>query len=967
MKRMLLWIIAVQITIPLHGVVVVQGNDSANAPFAFKSAVNAKTFDRSTGTFYVGLQAETGNMENLYTISKATRPTFNTTPKFASVLQSTSKLIDEVTIEFLAFSLQTATKPILIAVPENISGPHNTTMVTALFNDDSVEKPSDSLKDAAGNTTVGIVNIAANSSNIFAAVAPNSAPWGTIGSGIALIGLSANTTDITLSIKNAPAGVDGNLATPFDSSSLFLKGGAGDVVFTTTSATMVWDDTFQRLFVGVEIETGAGVGDKAKAVAVGRLDNGALTFQEIAPDGGIGPLNNQVAVAMGSSQPIAVRHLQVMHVSTGPDYLILDNIRTTTTSIRIFAAPLVNDTSNPTSATNGTFANKKSMLDATTFKFTEPVSMNMTDQIPINDAFTDPAAVVGAGDLPITSDDNISDLIVVGDGVYVSIDDNDGSSVVDSDRGVFYSQAMFDNTGKILRWTPWTKRGVPFNAFPGITLPGGSTHNGIINFLEVDGKTGNIWIVEGTTGKTVGITNWSKGTSATGLISTVAAALSRSSYSVLDLDQATRGFLRTTAQRYALFGGVNRVAFARISEAIDPSEGGADQTYSSSPQTSITDFSSEENFLITDFPSNSGCCQVLEYSRTSTAAGDPNDLNYFFAGTENGLFVFTNTNGEGFNAGDLDLLNDTLFTSRSWQKMESITGSVIDIKTSGAGKRLYVLTFESTATEPLKSTLYSIPFATTTAAMFAPGNIRTIAQTGVGVFSKIFQFYGIQVIATGNPKTPVAENKEQVVLATNQGLYRSAASQIADPSTGLPDATNQATADWMLVVDMPNNLTTATTMFNGIAGPDTPIRQTSWPFSIVDTNNFGTFDRGTINQFSGNGNDGGSLALFNVFFLPNNFNANSTSQQFFTLDRINYFHSDGGRRFFLLNRTTNPPNQIKVSVLPYNVSVWNIAQPGILSNPTLESINQFYWIKQIGASGILMAGVGPNVGVIGLE
>ncbi len=56
---------------------------------------------------------------------------------------------------------------------------------------------------------------------------------------------------------------------------------------------------------------------------------------------------------------------------------------------------------------------------------------------------------------------------------------------------------------------------------------------------------------------------------------------------------------------------------------------------------------------------------------------------------------------------------------------------------------------------------------------------------------------------------------------------------------------------------------------------------------------------------------------------------------------------------------------VKIGVLPFDISIWNIAQLDVLNNPTLNTISRFYWIKQIGATGILMAGTGN--GVTGLE
>ena len=934
-------------------IVQVMQENSPPSPNGFKTDITTTCYDKKIGTFFVGLESGT----DAYTISKANRPTFTTTPKFSSILAEGSSLTS-TTIEFLVCAPQTNARTALVAIPEGSGGVQTTNQVTALLSNGAAEITSAALNDASGTAaSAGIVQVEANSNSIFAFLKPESDEFGDDNTGIALVGLGATDTTLTLDEKDANTGIDGNKAVELQKGSTELKGTSGglDVIITGTQAALYWDDTLARLFIGLQVQSNGTATDIAKSVVAGRLASGALTLQEITPDSAIsGGGVDEIVVALGSLIELTPRHLRVLHASTGPDYLVVDCTSTgTDTCRRVFALPLVNDITDSTAATNGTLADKNSALD-TNKKFTTTASA--PGDLAVNNAITDPEAVVGAGNLPITATDVLSDIVVFGDGVYVSINkapDND------NDTGIWNSQAQFDDTGKILRWTPWTKRTTPLNSFPGVALTGGSTHNGAVKFFEIDGVTGNVWIVEGTTDQTVGVTTWSTGTTSTDLISKLTASLSSGSYSSLDLDQATRGFLSTTAHRYALFGGVNRVLFTRISEATDI-------TSLSSPQTVITDFSSDQNFLLTSLPDGAGCCTVLEYSRTSTTADNDvsrTDLGYFFAGTDNGLYVFADsTTSAGFNANDMSTLNLAPFDSGSWHKVTTLSGPIVDIKTSGAGGTLYVIMSDSTTTAPLQSTLYSVPFAGTVDAMFATTNLRTLAQTQVGAFNKVVQFYGVQIVATDDPRAANPENKEQLVLATNQGLFRSQASQAGAASVAT--VTTQAAASWQLV-QQDTSKTTATTAFFGIAGANTPIRHTTWPISIKDESGFKTFDRGSINQFSGNGNTSGAASEFNTFFIPELFNANSSSTQFATLFPIINFFSDGGRRFFVYNRITDPPDQVKLGTLPFEVSNWNIVQPDIINHPTLNAIDRIFWIQQIGASGFLM--VGTEKGVLGLE
>ena len=949
MKRIALSLVLLSMSSAI-ATIVVRGN-STTSPFAFTTDINATAYDRKTGTFYVGLAD--GN-DNAFNISKAMRPTFNVIPEFSSILLDTS-LLRTGTIEFLSFALQSNSPSILAAVLQS-TNPLEATTVYALFTNGTGQVESGALNDASGAAnTAGIVTIETNSSDIFAAVAANGGTFGDTDSGIALIGLGNNSgTSITLNIKDATTGIDGNKARALDASSTVLKGtsGGSDVVFLANFAELFWDETFQRLFIGVNISSGAIAMDIAKAVVVARLDSGILNLQEIVEDAAIsGGGTDEIIVAEGANIPVTPHHIRILHASTGPDYLIVDCAQDNVCN-RIFALPLVNDINNPSSATNGTLADKDSALDTTTFKFTVPATS--AGELVTNNLITDPQGLVGAGDLPIGPQDQISDMVVLGDAVYISL------SLVPTttlDSGIWQSQAEFDDEGKILRWTPWSaKRTVPLNAFPGITLPGGATHNGSVDFFQVDGKTGNIWVVEGTTSQTVGISAWTTGVQSTDLITNVRAALPGSSYSVLDLNQTTRGFLDTTVQRYALFGGVNKVVFARTSQATDI-------TSLSSPQLAITDYSSESNFKLTSLPDNAGCCQTLEYSRTSTTA-DNNSANdtfgYFFAGTENGLFVFASITGVGFNPIDLSTLNVAPFSTFAWQKANNITGSVVDIKTSG--RNLYVVTSEPTSTSSLGGTVFSIPLAGTLSTMFNGANIRTIAQTGVGVFEKVLQFYGIQIVATGNAFSSTPDSDEQLVLATSQGLFHSNANQAG--AAGIRDATSQTAAAWTVVRENAVR-TTENTMFFGIGGMDTPIRYTTWPFSVQDANGFKIFNRGSIHQFSGAGDASG--ALFNSFFVPEKFNANPqpVTSPFATLFPIIYFFSDGGRRFFIFNRTTDPPDVTRLGVIPFDINDWNVTQPDILNDPALLTTRRLFWVRSIGPTGIMMAGTG--MGVMGLQ
>ena len=102
-----------------------------------------------------------------------------------------------------------------------------------------------------------------------------------------------------------------------------------------------------------------------------------------------------------------------MHASTGPSYLIVNGGDSTTgdTNNTIFALPLV-DLGDPTNALQGTLADDTSAL--VNFKFVTP-AINPA-QMPLA---SDAAAQVGGGPLGLPPSQQISDIDVVGDTVFI--------------------------------------------------------------------------------------------------------------------------------------------------------------------------------------------------------------------------------------------------------------------------------------------------------------------------------------------------------------------------------------------------------------------------------------------------------------------------------------------------------------------------------------------------------------------
>lgn len=907
----------------IFGAIIVHGDD-AEFPKAFTAKINTQAFDPLSGMFFVGLQPNEPNPT--YALSRATRPNFNRIEMFTPIGQDAA--LKGLQIDLLTIAPQPNSAPLL---PLVIDGE---IVVQIATSDGTIVVDSGTINDAGGvAATSGINSIASSSSTVFAAVSPNAGTFLDSDSGIAVLKIvTVDNLLNSLQTKDATTGLDGNLAAPLNVSSAEITAGTAPTTAQNDTVSLYYDSVLDRLYIGVQVESGAVAGNVANSVVVGHLTSAnILNFYSSAPASTLNNGDNGIVITKndGSTQFFVTSfEPKVMHASTGPDYLIVNGGPDEQTNVgnEVYALPLVNNPSSP--ATHGTLANKNSAL--TNGVFTTPAA-NPGD-LPVT---SDSAAEVGAGPLPTTNSDIvIADIQVYGDTVYVALNETPDST---TDTGLFSSQALFDATGKIIRWTPWQFHLVPLNAFPNSTLPGGATDDGGIKFFAIDQQSDNIWLVEGTTDQTVGVTNWNTSFTSTDMIESLNNALSTGAYGVLDLPWHTNGFAGSTNYRYALFGGNGVVTFIVTSQL------------NGSQEIPTMDFSSATNILNSPIP---GTARVLEYSRQPTGS----NTNYFFAGTEQGFFVFTDSAGNGFDVNTLSALNSTPFSTRSWYPITTITGEPISIKSSGNGN-LYVLT-RTLTTNPLKpfaNTLYSIPFAATTGAMFAPGNIRTIAQTSVGSFANTIQFFDIAIIATGSSGSPAT--KEQLVLATNQGLYYSNADQTG-ANNGIINATDQTTAAWTV------DATTATTMFHKIQIPNTPIQNTVWPLSMQDASGVQTFDNGSINQFSGSGNTGGTATAFNNGFIPTNFNYNGQAN-FSFFDLLEGFWTDGARRIVTTKSSNNPSNVNRLSSSPLNLSLSELSKPLLLNNAIIDGVNHFYWLAQIGATGQLVAGT--DKGVIALS
>lgn len=914
----------------LSATTLITGNGTV--PNSFIQPARVRAFDPVTGNLFIGTAP--GNGAYALSLFAMRAGIF---PLSFSPLPAASPLVNQG-IQFLALSAAPGSTNANLAVV--IYGGYN-----ALFNQTSalvtntartLTSVSPQFNDAISAppaVTSGIVGIAASDTYVFAPVRPRGgANFGALGSGLAVAQIPSplGTPLVTL---DANTGFIGNLAKPINGTITQIRGDTGPAPATflatgpnVNQVATYWDPLLQRLYLGFNIQTGANPAAIGKSVIVAYPDpdaDNAITFSPIAADTAItGGAVDEIVVGRGTPITFRTRNLNVLHASTGPSYLIVYGNQTVGTTLalqgNIFALPLVDNPADPT--VHGTLANAQAPLQ--NFKFVVPATAPgqlLTD--------VSAAALVGAGEFSLPTGAILSDIFVWGDTVYIVSSESQNST---TESGVFYSQAQFDAQGKILRWTPWTKRAFPANGFVNAQNPEAAS------LFTVDPVSATVVAVGGNNNQQVRVATWSPGVSPD-LIYYLNQNVRGCSHAVLDLDQSTRGFEGNTLSRYALFGGDRQVIFTRVSQAYQPTI--------TSPQEVILDFSSSANFLPTLLPQGAGPVYALEYSRQLTGTTS----NYFFAGTPAGLYVFAAPSGAGFDVNNLSTLSSSPFTTNIWTRVMNIPGAVIDIKTTG--NVLYVLSYSSTSLQPMALTVYRIPFAPTIAQMFAPANIYTIAQSRVGSLSEAIFFYKIAIISTTDSGQLPDGSQEQLVLATNNGLYKSST------LGGVQAAINQVAANWTLI---PGSRRVTASLYNGISIIDNasiPISppSTVFPFGLTDSGNCGLYNTSVVRQLAGTASTG----PFN--FVPLNF---ITDIPNITIDipTIYDFWTDGTRRYAIISYQCTGR---RLAVIPYAGSLlgYNPAISFLALDPLLDTTSDVFWIRPIGATGLLLAST--NRGIIG--
>lgn len=937
-----------------QAVSLVSGSGTAAAPTTtFATQVLCNAYHQPSKTWFVGM--EDGN--TTYEIAKV-----GSSGNFSAVALNAAT--DDNCIRHLGLSHNTSSvhNPLVIFTATADTSTEPTTLFSLVSGDTTALQVVDSngndasINDFSGTTaTDSIRALAAGNSYAFAAVKDNdTADPTTFGTdaddGIALMTIDHDTKKLT--VTNATDAAVGNKAVNTIAATLNIT---QDPATLDGDVTLHWSERLQRLYVGMQATTENTDNHLCYGLLIYRVAaNNILTAVPpiTTPAINTATINTKIIAAESGgagATSIALLKLDTMYTSTGLDYLIVNGGNAAADSVKnlVYALPLVY-TAADTDNNNGALADIDFAGNAPVIGTGFDTKAADLSKVYSNVAATHPQAAVGGGALPIAnaSTAGVSDMKVIGDTVYCAV----YSAAVNTTNapGIYYSQAIFDNTGAIARWTDWAKA-APFAI-------GNSTTDGASGHFAVDATTGNIIGTDNTTNTIINRTDWTaSGTATTSLVATLNSNLSGGCFSVFDLNQSTRNFgtVNDAFNRYALFGGRGKVVFTKISL-------GRSAAYLA-PQTMITDFSDIDNIKETTLPNDTAPVTVLGYSKWA----DDGNKGFFFAGTRNGLYVFAATGGAGFDPDNFANLDEAPFTTFSWQKLTNISGEPKAIKS--IGNNLYVLTRDTTKLTTLTTTattppdrLYSFVLNTVTFTnlnLLGTGHCL-IAQSGVDSgaidLSTATLFHDFEIVTAAADGTD-----EQIILSTNNGLYKSATAEGVQTLIDATANTNQEAALWAQIT----NPATDTKTYDHLTAPThTRIPQTVWASEWLD-NSSGD----GIWTFSGLRQLGGSTAAAFADVPDATFNSDS-STLFTRLSPIKKFWSDGARRLYVGVPGYSNGSQNELFTLPFNVgsSDWNMSGERIISNDAIaQSHNVFHWVQAIGATGNIMAGT--DKGVISLE
>jgi hypothetical protein len=934
MKRLkILLLLSTLCLLPALNAVQQIAQDSTNNNF--EQDISVKAYDRYTGDFYVG----TGAGNGVNSIAKAGR----TDTTFTGIATDANAQ-GAVTANCFALINNGGGAATHIA----FKGAGGTATALKIMDVDGTnlnEIEAAKILDANGqqaksftNLAGGYKNDAAKTGIVFLRVHPAGGD-GAAYSGI--LGLNTTTFDrvgvgdtniavILDGYKGEEAG-DGSFLRQASTSTSDEALNAADAVVSD----MHWDNELQTLFVAGKVRTHRN-GQIVQAISKVKFNGDNIIISDVIPHN-VNPLvanNNCIFVVRAGNSDVdknveqSIKHVNIykirtMKTSTGKYYLIVnggvsphgafDDVNNSQSN-RIWALRY-NPDAEETIADGGTGQIVSNDNDGTVLT---------TDSL----VFRGAAGLEGGngGSLAVGGEaisnmefgvgHQATDMQIIGDTVYVSYSSFQVQQ--DFDPGVWASTAQFDENGVIIGWTKWER------VYPTV---GNTNDDDRSKFFSVDAATGQIWTVpRNNAGATTQVfrSEWtSEFTVETSLPYLLKRDFSEGCFSVLDLPKGTPGIGNpggnTRDNSLVLFGGYEKMAFARTKYGNQNNE--------------TTDFSVAENYLKVDIP-GCGVVRCLGYGRSVL-----NNQGYFFAGTDNGLYVYASGAGLGFN-GNTGLTNFDGAPFRdadnfTWQRMaaDDITGPVTAIEAQGTS----IFVVEQDAQGGLVSKLHRFEIGNDVATMVAAHDV--IAKSGENGIPANTIFTGFKLIT----QTDGERISVRGLLSTSSGLYYLG-----------PNFSWVAVDDERAYLGLFGSKRTPTTA----AGNDGLGRRHVAVAAADDSSGRDYFQNSDYHLFKFNNNRDNST---DIPYTNKDHANNATALTY--LDQTWHFWSDGGRRLYtVVNPMTSSYHAMRS--FPFAAAEWNMTGP---VNPlsSLGDVGRIFWIENISGIGVLMAGT--DSGVIALQ
>jgi hypothetical protein len=328
-------------------------------------------------------------------------------------------------------------------------------------NENNIIMSTDYLTDSQSDDAK-IIDFATNTNGFTAAVCNKNKNFGDIGANTAIYSFSINEN---ISKKNNGYGVGFSInqksKKPYNETLASIQVGTSDTItFYPGGFSMFGDTVLNASYIGISGSGTTGI----RAVTIGD--------QEVIYEGALdaAPLNNIIAT-QNINKNIFINKINILHSSTGLSYLVILGGEGNTkddTNNSVYALPLVNLPSSKdfgklakiNQSTQILFNSKYPMRYLGTFFLTpaeKPGELYKSDDI---------GAKVGRSPLLIDGGTDkfmftINSIESFRDSIFALSTFNGDSNI--GIGGIFYSQAIFDETGAINCWSPWLRKNVVGN------------------------------------------------------------------------------------------------------------------------------------------------------------------------------------------------------------------------------------------------------------------------------------------------------------------------------------------------------------------------------------------------------------------------------------------------------------------------------------------------------------------------